>query len=402
MQFVASNTYSKYYDNGIYAPTNKQEYFNDSYENDFTLKYDLNYRLSPYFNFNFSTGWKKGYYNSAMFTASDTTPTGYFIPENNFKNILNTNKLFGSINFTSKIFNDKLILNTGFRFDYFDYINNKSTISPRFGLSYAIFPNTNLNASYGVFYQTPVYTWLISDPANKSLNSIRCDHYILGIEHFFTPEIKTSVEIYQKEYNGYAVSNSNPRYILIDGGADYGPNIIGSASSSGHGYVKGVDFMIQKKLSGNGLYGMVNYSYSSSGFIALAGDEKPGAFDPTHQFTIIAGYQVADDWLIGLKLKYAGGKPYTPFDIEASKFAGHGVYDMNKFNGINYPDYSRLDLRVDKKFIYRKSTITAYFELQNVYNRENIFGYFWNKAKNEVGTIYQWAFMPVGGFNIEF
>ena len=138
------------------------------------------------------------------------------------------------------------------------------------------------------------------------------------------------------------------------------------------------------------------------GFIALAGGEKPAAFDPTHQFTIIAGYQVADDWLIGLKFKYAGGRPYTPFDINASKNAGRGVWDMNNFNGQRYPAYHRLDLRVDKKFYFKRASITGYFELQNVYNQQNIFGYFWNKAKNEVGTIYHWAFMPVGGFSMQF
>jgi len=111
---------------------------------------------------------------------------------------------------------------------------------------------------------------------------------------------------------------------------------------------------------------------------------------------------ITDDWLIGIKFKYAGGRPYTPFDILASTSAGRGIWDMNKFNGERYPDYNRLDLRVDKKFYFKKISITGYFELQNVYNRQNIYGYFWNKAKNESGTIYHWAFMPVGGFSMQF
>jgi hypothetical protein len=218
----------------------------------------------------------------------------------------------------------------------------------------------------------------------------------------FSKDIKFVAEVYEKRYSDYAVSVNNPDYILIDGGSDFGPNIVGYASSSGQGYIRGIDLSVQKKLTGNGLYGSINYSYSKSGFTALTKEEKQAAFDPTNQFTVIIGYQVADDWLIGLKFKYAGGRPYTPFDPVLSTQLGRGVWDMSKFNDERYPAYSRLDVRVDKKFYFRKVCLTSYFELQNAYNRENIYGYFWNKAKNQQATIYQWGFFPVGGFNLEF
>ena len=71
-----------------------------------------------------------------------------------------------------------------------------------------------------------------------------------------------------------------------------------SEVSAGRGYVRGIDVSIHKKLSNHGLYGMINYSYSHSRFTALEGGEKPGAFDPTHQFTLISGSQFASDWLV--------------------------------------------------------------------------------------------------------
>jgi hypothetical protein len=148
---------------------------------------------------------------------------------------------------------------------------------------------------------------------------------------------------------------------------------------------------------------MINYSYTKSGFTALTGGEKPAAFDPTNQFTVIAGYQVADDWLIGLKFKYAGGRPYTPFDAKKSIQSGRGVYDMSRFNELRYPDYHRLDVRVDKKFyLGSRFTFTTYVELQNIYNRQNVFEYFWNESKNSVGTEWNWSFLPVGGFSLQF
>jgi hypothetical protein len=296
----------------------------------------------------------------------------------------------------------RLILNYGLRFDYFDYINNKATISPRAGASFFITEKTKINAAYGIYNQAPLNIWLASDESNSSLNNLRSEHYIAGIEHMVFSDLKAVAEVYEKRYSNYAVSINTPSYILIDGGANFGPNLVGPAASLGRGFIRGIDLSIQKKLTGNGIYGSVNYSYSYSRFSALDGKEKQAAFDPTHQFTIILGYQVADDWLIGVKFKYAGGRPYTPFDTELSTQLGRGVWDMSRFNEERYPAYSRIDLRVDKKFYFKKSGITAYFELQNAYNRQNVYGYFWNKAKNEQGTIYQWAFLPVGGINLEF
>jgi len=53
--------------------------------------------------------------------------------------------------------------------------------------------------------------------------------------------------------------------------------------------------------------------------------------------------------LVGLKFKYAGGKPYIPIDENASRLVGRGVFATDDFNSERYPYYMRIDLRVDKK-----------------------------------------------------
>lgn len=402
LQAVVSNTNTNYYSDNIFAPTKKQEYYIDNNENEMTSKLEYNQRLSKSFFITVNAGGKWGRYKNDIYAVQDTTSQGFVLPELRVNNSINNTKLFAGVNLTNKLFNDRLVLNYGLRFDYFDYIKNKSTVSPRIGASFYVTNSTIINAAYGIYHQAPLNIWLASDPRNSGLNSMRSDHYIAGIEQMFSKDIKFVAEVYEKRYSDYAVSVNNPDYILIDGGSDFGPNIVGYASSSGQGYIRGIDLSIQKKLTGNGLYGSINYSYSKSGFTALAGGEKQAAFDPTNQLTVILGYQVADDWLIGFKFKYAGGRPYTPFDAATSTMLGRGVWDMSKFNEERYPAYSRLDVRVDKKFYFKKICLTTYFELQNAYNRENVYGYFWNKAKNEQGTVYQWGFMPVGGFNLEF
>jgi len=402
VQTILSNTFASYNTTQHEKESEEIRFNNNSFEDEITLKSDLNYQLSKRFVLNAGVGGKYVIIKNNMYLKGDTSYAGFIYETIDANNEENTFKLFTHLNLTSKLLDDKLIINSGLRFDYFDYIRLKSTISPRIGLSYKLTGLTSLNAIYGIFYQSPTYLWVTSHPNNVNLNSIRSDHYILGIEHFFQSDLRATVEVYEKRYKDYPVWKDIPTYILIDGDADFGPNLVGEAVSAGRGYIRGIDISIHKKLSKHGLYGMINYSYSYSRFKAIEGGEKLGAFDPTHQFTLISGYQFASDWLVGFKFKYAGGKPYTPIDENASRLVGRGVFATDDFNSERYPYYMRIDLRVDKKTDFKSATLIGYVELQNILNRDNIFSYFWNEDKNELGTIYQWSFFVVGGISIQF
>ncbi len=380
--------------------SNKFKYFATT--NEVTIKSTLNNQLSRSIFLSGGIGGKIVGIKSEMYLKGDTNAAGYVYDTINARSDINTHKLFGHVNFTSKFFNNRLIFNTGFRLDYFDYIKNKTYFSPRAGVSYSVSDLTSFNLAWGIYFQSPEYVWLVSSPQNNLLNSIRCEHYIAGIDHYFASDIKATVELYHKEYNGYPVWKDVPTYILIDGGSDFGPNIVGEASSAGYGTVNGIDLSIQKKLSSSGLYGMLTYSYIHSGFTALEGGKKPGAFDPGHQFTLIAGYQFTNGWLAGIKFKYSGGRPYTPIDESASYLVNRAVFATNDFNSERYPHYMRVDVRVDKKFDFRNASLIAYLELQNIFDRENVYSYYWNEDYRKLSTIYQWAFFPVGGISVQF
>lgn len=403
IETVLSDSYTDNYIIQIDGQTALPIFENTANNNEVILKSEINYRLSQNFILNTGLGGKLPDINNQIFLRGDTSAAGY--PYDTIKSDFNisTFKLFAHANITSKLSDDKVILNTGFRIDYFDYISLKTYFSPRAGLTYKISPVTSLNAAYGIYFQSPEYVWLSSSLSNKNLNSIRCEHYVLGFDHFFKSDIKFSAEVYYKKYKDYAVWKDVPTYILIDGGVDFGPNFVGEAASAGKGFAKGFDISVQKKLSNrNGLYGIINYSYIKTGFTALAGGEKPGAYDPGHQFTLIAGYQFDNGWLAGLKFKYTGGRPYTPIDYEASAKVNRAVFATDDFNSARYPYYMRVDLRVDKKFDFSNSTLIGYIELQNLFDRENIHAYYWNKNAKKPGTIYQWAFFPVGGISLQF
>ena len=366
------------------------------------LAISYNHQLSKHFTLKSGIGSK--YINSQndLFYTRRNTATGYHIPEQNSDITIKSYKLNGYTNFTGKFFEETLTLNIGARIDHFEYLKLKTNFSPRAGLSLNLSPSTKFNLAYGIYYQNPEYIWLASHELNYNLNSIRSDHYIAGIEQFIDKNIRITGEVYYKKYKDYPVSYDNPAYILVNGGSAYGPNLIGRGISTGRGNVYGFDFSIQKKLVGNGLYGQINYSYINTKFTAEVGGEVPNNFDQTHQATIILGYQVSSDWLFGMKLKYATGKPYSPFDLEKSYHFNQSFYDMDYYNQYRLPDYVRFDIRVDKKFNFDKITLVTYLEIQNLFNRDNIVGYVWDSSKNRPATAYHWAFFPIGGVSFQF
>lgn len=402
IQTVLSYNVTDSYVIQIDGPTAQINVENDAVNKETGLYTDLNYQISKSLILNTGIGGKYADINDRLYLKGDTSAAGYVYDTINTNTNISTFKFFGHANLTTKLFKDKINLNTGFRIDYFEYIDLKTYFSPRIGMSVNLDPVTSLNFAWGIYHQSPEYIWLCSSPANNLLNNIRSEHYIAGIDHFFSSDIKASAEVFYKRYKDYPVWTDIPTYILIDGGAEFGPNLVGQASSAGYGYVKGIDISIQKKLSQKGLYGMLNYSYINSGFTALAGNVKPGAFDPGNQFTLIAGYQFNDGWLAGLKFRYSGGRPYTPINPVASEQVNRAVYATDDFNSARYPYYMRVDLRVDKKIDFKNASLVAYLEVQNLFDRENIYSYYWNEDYNELSTIYQWAFFPVGGISLQF
>ncbi|MCC6867067.1 MAG: TonB-dependent receptor [Ignavibacteria bacterium] len=402
-QMIAANStgFAYYTNNDIRTDELKFRYKN--FQTDFNFKTEFFYQLNNSNNIIAGVSGHLIRYRNETFYKADTTNFGDPMPESNVNTADKYNKASVFVQYTYKIPDNKVILNAGARFDYFSGIKEKTAVSPRFGISYSLFNSTTLSASTGIYYQSPEYLWLSSEPGNNELKFIKAIHYVAGIEHLFTPELRMQIEAYYKEYKNYPVSTVIPTYVLISGGTENGPNLMyGKAVSAGFGFSRGIDFSLHKKLTGNGIYGMINYSLSESKVTALVGGEKPGSFDYRHSLTIIAGYQISNDWLIGIKFRYTTGRPYTPFDIVTSTYYGRGVSDFNNFNSARFKDYNRLDFRVDKKWNFKKLSIVTYIELQNALNTNNVYSYFWNEYKNEQGTIYQWKFLPVGGFSIQF
>ncbi|MDP4190816.1 MAG: TonB-dependent receptor [Bacteroidota bacterium] len=295
---------------------------------------------------------------------------------------------------------ENLSASLGLRSDYYS-LNDKLYFSPRLTLSYDLTDRLKLSANSGIFSQRLPIILLSQKQEFKKMENIQAYHIGAGFEYLLASDTKLSLEVYDKEYNKLPLSKDDPSLSVIDGGLT--GNSFGNYNkleSTGKGYTRGAEVLVQKKLSDD-FYGIISGSYFRSKYKDLQGIWRNRVYDNKFIFSFIGGYKPSKEWEFSLRWTYSGGCPYTPFDLERSMQAKSGIIDEGRINSERYPDYHTLNLRVDKKFFFSSQNLDIYLSVWNAYNRKNVSDYYWNADKNSADTIYQWSIMPIFGIEYE-
>jgi hypothetical protein len=98
----------------------------------------------------------------------------------------------------------------------------------------------------------------------------------------------------------------------------------------------------------------------------------------------------------------AGGTPYTPFDSPRSIAAGRGIYDLTQVNGARNPAYQSLNLRIDRRFHFKRSNLSMYVEVWNLFDRKNVAYRDWNRTEKRPEIFAQLGRLPILGAEYEF
>ncbi len=295
---------------------------------------------------------------------------------------------------------DRFTFNFGLRSDYYS-LNKTTKYSPRFSLAYDLTDRIKLSANSGIFYQQLPMVLISQKNDFKKLENIVAYHYGIGMEYLVTPDTKLTFEVYDKEYDKLPLAKQDPSICVMDGGlsgnsfANYD-----ELQSIGKGYTRGIELLVQKKLAED-FYGIVSGSYFRSRYQDYNGIWRDRMYDNKFIFSFIGGYKPTKDWEFSLRWSYAGGIPYTPFDLAKSSQYKVGIIDENRINKERYPDYHSLNVRIDKKFFFSSQSIDIYLSVWNAYNRKNVTEHVWNVDENKQDTIYQWSIMPIFGVEWE-
>lgn len=288
--------------------------------------------------------------------------------------------VFGQL--SRALLSDRLNVSAGLRSDMNSFTkegnNPLKTLSPRLALSYALSEKWIANASVGRYYKIPPYTILgfrdtMGNQVNKSASYIRSDHWVAGLEFLPAKSFRLTVEGFYKKYTNYPVSVLDG-ISLANGGGDFGVLGNEAINSSGSGRTYGVEVLLQQKFTGN-FFGILAYTFYRSEFTSANGVYKPSAWDYRNLVSFTGGYKFPKAWEVGFRFRFLGGAPYTPFDTIASKYnyslTGAGTLDYAKLNTLRLSAVHTLDARVTKQWNFSKWSLSAYLDIQNVYNQKN-------------------------------
>ncbi len=283
-----------------------------------------------------------------------------------------------------RLLNDRLAWSGGFRVDGNGLSNSVTNPmkqwSPRLSLSYALTDRLNLSGSYGLYYRLPSYTLLayrdrlspntgLSNPGDY----IRSIHWAAGVE--FLPDLFTRITLegFYKRYLNYPVSVTDG-ISLANKGTDFGAVGNEPVLATGAGRAYGVELFVQQKLTKR-LFGVFSGTFYRSEFTGVNGKFEPASWDNKVLLSVTAGYKLKKNWEIGAKFRYQGAAPYTPYDPVASQYSyqllGVGVFDYTKLNSLRLPAFHAADLRVDKKWNYRRVTLDLFLDITNLYGAKS-------------------------------
>ncbi len=291
--------------------------------------------------------------------------------------------LFGQI--SKSYLKKKLSLSLGVRTDANTYSsimsNPLSQLSPRFSASYILTNKLNLNFSTGRFFQLPPYTALGYSNINgvfinkqNDLKYMTADHFVVGLEFVPSENIQVTLESFLKNYSHYpfSVRDSVP---LSSKSADYG--IFGDEAllSSSRGRAYGLELLVRLK-EFRKMNVVLSYTYVRSEFRGLNSGMIPSSWDNKHLLNLTGTKKFNHNWELGLKWRFVGGAPYTPYDIQKSSdkaawnLQSQGYLDYSKFNTLRLKAFHQLDVRIDKQYFYSGWSLMFYTDVQNVYNHK--------------------------------
>ena len=367
-----NNTAEKYADYADLSSEKLLDYESEEIENKSRVEY--NFRSN---NIKFNVG----------VNLEDATYTNYTNRKITFGDIITDKQVDSDLHFikygafaqVSKTYLvDRLVTSFGVRSDGNSFTDNTTTpnLSPRLSMAYNLNGKSSINANLGRYYQLPSYTILgfenNGNYLNKNAEYIQCDHAVLGLEYNPSNYSKITIESFYKYYDNYPFSDS-VGISLANLGGDFG--VIGneniSSISKGRSY--GMEFLAQQKLSSS-IYGIMSFTYYKSEFEDKNQQYTPSAWDNRYILNVTAGKKFKNNIEIGVKFRYSGGAPYTPLDLATSSIKG--VWDVNQQGVLNYEllntqrlkNIHGLDIRIDKKWFFKKWSLNAYLDVENLYN----------------------------------
>jgi hypothetical protein len=315
-------------------------------------------------------------------------------------------------------FNNKLTLNIGLHSQYLT-LNKSYSIEPRVGLKYQANQKNSFSIGYGMhsqmqptdvyFYRTPNNDGTY-DQSNKNLDFTRSQHFVIGYDVLPFKDWRIKTEVYYQFLSNVPVTENPSSFSMLNTGSSFNPTEQGFLKNEGTGENYGAELTIEKFFS-KGYYGLITGTIYNSTYKGSDKVTRNTAFNGKYVYNVLVGKEFKlgkekrNTITIDVKMTQAGGRYYTPVDLEASQIAKQEILKGNEYAFTQRnSDFFRLDVKTgftlnSKK---RKMSQSLFFDIQNVTNNKNVFAQRYNPLTNNINTAYQIGFFPNFVYKVQF
>jgi len=244
---------------------------------------------------------------------------------------------------------------------------------------------------------------------NKNLGLVRSQHYVIGYDLRFADKWRAKFEVYYQAIDKAAVESTPSSYSSLTEGANFQFSYKNSLVSKGTGFNQGAEFTLEKFFS-QGYNLLFTTSLFESKYTGSDNIERDSPFNNGYVINALGGKEFKigktkkNVFSINTKFTTAGGRFYTPVDLNASIAEGFEVRDDANAFSEQFDAYLRLDLKFGIKFnsSKKKSSHSFYVDLQNITNNSNVFSRDYNRLTQQVNQIDQIGFQPDFGYRFQF
>ena len=315
-------------------------------------------------------------------------------------------------------FTEKFTLNIGLHSQFLT-LNNSFSLEPRAGLKYQLNEKNAISVGYGMHSQmqpTDVYFYRkiqadgTYDQSNKNLDFTRSQHFVLGYDLLPAKDWRIKFETYYQLLSNIPVTVAPSSFSMLNSGASFMPTEQGYLENSGTGTNYGVELTLEKFFS-KGYYGLITGTLYDSKYKGSDGVEHNTAFNGNYVYNVLLGkeFKIGKEKrtaiTFDIKMTQAGGRYYTPVDLEASRAIHQQVLkgDAYAYSERN-SDFFRLDAKVGVTLNSKKHKLAQsyMFDVQNVTNNKNVFADRYNPVNNQINTAYQIGFFPNFVYKVQF
>jgi hypothetical protein len=287
------------------------------------------------------------------------------------------------------------------------------SLEPRTGIKWQWRENRSISAGYGKHSRVENLQYYLArdhQPGgaeiqiNKDLGFTRAHHAVISYDHGLAADRSVKTEIYHQWLYNIPINNDyNSPYASINEDTGF---ITDTLVNAGSGRNYGVEVSLEKSFSNN-FYYLINGSLFRSEFSIGQQAQHSTAYDGNYSIHLLAGKEFhfrMDRNQLGLnvKLTTAGGRRYTPIDIERSNLEGKAIYDYSRAFESQLSDYFRTDVQMVYKINSPRYAVEWRLDIQNVTNYKNDQYYFYDLDTRSVQLKKQVGFIPLLSCRVEF